>query len=102
VRPFATHGFVAHVEGGAMYKLAPYLYAGGSGYAILPSGAQTIVGRLVTNVKADDHGVILRGQIPISPYLQLDGGYTRSMAYDLNSVFFGVGINVAAVIRKAK
>jgi len=101
VRPFATHGFVAHVEGGAMYRLFPYLYAGGSAYAIAPSGRQTVVGRILTTTKTDDHGVILRGQIPISPYFQLDAGYTRSIVYDLNSVFFGVGVNVAAAIRKA-
>ena len=83
-----------------MYRLMPHLYAGASGYAILPSGKQTVTGRLLTTVSASDHGVILRGQVPIMPYLQLDAGYTRSAAYDLNSVFFGIGVNVGAAIRK--
>jgi hypothetical protein len=101
VRPFATHGFVAHVEGGAMYRLHRYFYAGGSGYAVLPSGTQTVDGRLVSDtITTRDHGVILRGQVPVSPYFQLDAGYTRSAVYDLNAVFFGVGFNVAAAIRK--
>ena len=30
----------------------------------------------------------------------VDAGYTRSVVYDLNSVFFGIGFNVAAAIRK--
>jgi hypothetical protein len=47
VRPFTSHGFVAHLEGGALVRIVNnHLSLGGSGYAIEPSGEQTIISRV--------------------------------------------------------
>jgi hypothetical protein len=47
IRPYTTYGVVTHVEGGARYRLVRGLSVGVSGFAIEPSGAQTVVSRLV-------------------------------------------------------
>jgi hypothetical protein len=46
VRPFTSHGFVVHLEAGALVRIINHLSFGGSGYAIEPSGEQTIVSRI--------------------------------------------------------
>jgi hypothetical protein len=47
IRPYTTYGVVTHVEGGARYRLVRGLNLGVSGFAIEPSGEQTVVSRLV-------------------------------------------------------
>jgi hypothetical protein len=47
IRPYTTYGVVTHVEGGARYRLVRGLSVGVSGFAIEPSGEQTVVSRLV-------------------------------------------------------
>ena len=47
IRPYTTYGVVTHVEGGARYRLVRGLSVGVSGFAIEPSGVQTVVSRLV-------------------------------------------------------
>ena len=47
IRPYTTYGVVTHVEGGARYRLVRGLSLGISGFAIEPSGEQTVVSRLV-------------------------------------------------------
>ena len=47
IRPYTTYGVVTHVEGGARYRLVRGLNVGVSGFAIEPSGQQTVVSRLV-------------------------------------------------------
>jgi hypothetical protein len=47
IRPYTTYGVVTHVEGGARYRLVRGLSVGVSGFAIEPSGQQTVVSRLV-------------------------------------------------------
>ena len=47
IRPYTTYGVVTHVEGGARYRLVRGLSVGVSGFAIEPSGDQTVVSRLV-------------------------------------------------------
>ena len=47
IRPYTTYGVVTHVEGGARYRLVRGLSVGISGFAIEPSGEQTVVSRLV-------------------------------------------------------
>ena len=47
IRPYTTYGVVTHVEGGARYRLVRGLSVGVSGFAIEPSGTQTVVSRLV-------------------------------------------------------
>jgi hypothetical protein len=129
VRPYTTLGFVTHIQGGARYQLVHGVNAGGLAYAIEPAGQQTVVSRLVSGqppasssgnsrVKGKSQGVfetantstgpagIARDHgfstwLQLSPASTLDfyAGYTRSTQYDLNTFFFGVGVNLGKVIR---
>lgn len=124
IRPYTTYGLVTHVEGGARYRLARVLSVGGSLYEIAPSGQQTVLSRIVkanqasgssnrqnhgafetagsTTGSADiakDHG--LSGWVQVQPVktLGLYGGYSRSTQYSLNTVFFGVSLNLGSAVR---
>ncbi|HEX4997772.1 MAG TPA: hypothetical protein VFY29_06080 [Terriglobia bacterium] len=102
VRPFSSLGFVTHMEGGGTLRLAPAVSAGGSAYGVIASGEQTIVnkvnrsggssgagGRRVTNAsEANDHGFSGWLDFLAGPSVDLEVGYSRSIAYELNSVFF--------------
>jgi len=46
VRPFASHGTVAHVDGGGTYRIAPALELGASLYTVRATGDQEIVSRI--------------------------------------------------------
>ena len=119
LRPFTALGFNTHVQGGANYDLWKFLSVGASGYAILPSGQQTIFSKMVngsssghghafennqqTSGSADlarDHGFSAWVDANPAPYLDLELGYTRSVNYDLNAVSFGIGINVGYLARR--
>ncbi len=41
------------------------------------------------------------GASPI-PQLEFEIGYSRSVHYDLNTVFFGVGVNLGSLLNLAK
>jgi len=126
IRPYTTYGFVTHLEGGARYRLARVLTVGASAYQIAPSGQQTVVSRIVkaqnagsavgssrqnhgvfetANVTtgssdiAKDHGFSTWAQIPLAKSLDLYGGYTRSTQYSLDTIFFGVSLNLGKAIR---
>jgi hypothetical protein len=43
IRPYTTFGFVTHLEGGVVYRLAKFLDAGAGAYAIEPAGKQTAI-----------------------------------------------------------
>jgi len=120
LRPFTALGFNTHVQGGANYDLWKFLSVGASGYAILPSGQQTIFSKVVhssssghghvfennqqTTGGADlarDHGFSAWVDANPAPYLDLELGYTRSVNYDLNAVSFGIGINVGYLARRS-
>jgi hypothetical protein len=115
-RPFSSLGLVTHLQGGAQRFLGSVWAVGASGYAILPSGEQTVVTRVprtesgpgggrgrpfdirrevVGNAElARDHG--LSGWLSLYPAANLDfyAGYTRSTHYGLGSAFFGFGWSV--------
>ncbi len=121
-RPFTTLGFNAHFEGGASLALSQHVDIGASGYAIVPSGQQRIYSKLLrantggnmghgrvfdtttetvgTADIARDHG--FSAWIAASPntYLDFELGYTRSIQYDLNTVSFGMGVNIGRLVRK--
>jgi hypothetical protein len=128
-RPYTTQGFVAHVQGGGRFQLARTVAIGASGYAVEPSGQQTVISRVAratagssnansnsrgrgnhgvfetvnnTVVPSDlarDHGV--SAWLKISPASAVDfyGGYTRSTKFALDTVFFGIGVNVGKIVR---
>ena len=125
IRPYTTYGLVTHVEGGARYRVARILTAGFSAYGIQPSGQQTVVSRIVKSGNAGagsnsgrqkgvfetsnlttgasdiakDHGFSTWLQIQPSKSFDLYAGYSRSTQYSLDTVFFGVGLNLGKIFR---
>ncbi len=124
VRPYTTLGFNTHIQAGADYDIWKIFSIGASGYDILPSGQQTIFSR-VSNGKGNNgtvhHGRVFElnqqttggasiahddgfsAWIDANPgrALDLELGFTRSMAYDLNSVGFSIGVNVGQLYRRS-
>jgi hypothetical protein len=95
-------------------------------YAIAPSGQQTVVSRIVkaqstaagthasrqgggvfenSNVTtgssdiAKDHGFSAWVQLQPARSLNLYAGYSRSTRYSLNTIFFGVSVNLGNAFR---
>jgi hypothetical protein len=127
-RPFTSLGLVGHLEGGVSVPIAPFFSVGGSAYDILPSGQQTIISKLVkrgsptplpnptnSNSKhgafetssetvgssdlASDHGFSTWLQLKKGSDVSFQLGYNRSAVYQLNSVFFSLGFNVASLMK---
>ena len=128
LRPFSSLGLIGHFEGGATYNLFWKLSAGGSFYAITPSGNQQVIsklsGKVTQNKKGSSLGQIFEipgtptlgpeslrdqgfsfwqggGQAPPS-FLDFDIGYSKSTRYSLDSLFFGIGLNWKALYKKAR
>ena len=126
LRPFATLGPLAHFEGGAGLKIARAVNVTLTGYDIAPWGTQTITSRVITASSPGKSGSVSRGRpfenahqttgaaaltqddgfsasllVSPTPYLDLDVGYTRSAQYSLDTVSFGVGVNVTELLGKA-
>jgi hypothetical protein len=123
VRPYTTLGLNTHFRGGAEVNVWKSLSIGGAAYAILPFGDQTVFSR-VTKVPngnsagashgrnfevsqqttgtadiAQDNGFSTWLDASLTPYLDAELGYTRSIHYDLNSVSFSLGLNVGHLLR---
>jgi len=120
VRPFTTFGLETHIEGGASVKIWRVLNLRGSAYAIEPSGQQKVFSKLLhqtggppgtpgashggvfqtspeTIGSADiarDHGVSIGADTNLRA-LDLAIGYTHSVSYSLDTVYFGIGFNLA-------
>jgi len=116
VRPFTSLGRVGHFEGGATYDLLPAVRIGLSAYAVRGSGQQ----RIISKVKRDamttsgstkrvfdnqtetvaeasavnDHGFSTWFGVSPKPEIDFHAGYSRSVNYDFNTFFFGVGFHV--------
>jgi hypothetical protein len=123
-RPFTTFGFNTHLEGGAKYALWKIVSVGASGYDIIPSGQQTVFSKVhggSSNSTSTSHKpVFLNNQQTtgtadiahddgFSTWIEghpgqvvdLELGFTRSIHYDLNSVSFNIGLNLARLYRKS-
>jgi hypothetical protein len=48
-----------------------------------------------------DHGFSFAGAVHFSRIVTLQAGYTRSIGYDLNTVFFGIGVDVSRALRNS-
>lgn len=126
LRPFATLGPLAHFEAGAGLRIVRAVNVTLTGYDIAPWGTQTITSRVITATSPGKSGSASRGRpfenahqttgtatltqddgfsagLLVSPksYLDLDVGYTRSEQYGLDTVSFGVGVNVTELLGKA-
>lgn len=116
LRPFTSLGVIGHFDGGAIFKIAPKVGLGASGYAIEPVGNQKVFSRLLkhdaSGANASSHGRVFqdRGEtigndltrdrgfstwLEFNPsrYVTFEGGYTRSATFDLNTVSFGIDFN---------
>jgi hypothetical protein len=120
VRPFTSLGRVGHFEGGATYDLLPALRVGASAYAVQGSGQQRIISKIkrdtttttagtsttknrvfdnqtetVSQASAvNDHGFSAWFGVSPKPEVDFHAGYSRSVNYDFNTFFFGVGFHV--------
>ena len=126
IRPFSSYGYLAHFEAGTDIDLSHSLSLTLSGYEIAPWGTQTVVSRIVaagspgksgnvTHGRAFENNHLTTGSTSLTsddglnanlsfnpkPYLDLDFGYTRSVHYALNSVSFGIGINLSTLFGKS-
>ncbi len=125
MRPFATFGPLAHFEGGAEITVVRGVSVAFTGYDIAPWGMQTLVSRVVaagpaskvgngshgrtfdtghqtTGAAALTHDDGASANLVVSPtsYLDLSVGYARSAQYALNTISFGIGVNVTALFSK--
>jgi hypothetical protein len=126
LRPFSSYGYLAHFEAGTDIDLTHSFSLTLSGYDIAPWGTQTIISRQVpagspgkpggvTHGRAFENNHVTTGTASLAsddgfnadlsfsprPYLDLDLGYTRSVRYALNSVSFGIGINLSSLFGKS-
>ena len=122
LRPYMTLGFNTHFRAGASYAVWKFVSLGASGYDILPSGQQTVFSRVTpaqvsggtgqhgppflntqqttgsSSIAHDDGFSTWVDAFP-QHTLDLQLGFTRSFAYNLNSVSFNIGINVRQLYR---
>jgi hypothetical protein len=120
-RPFASYGGLAHFQAGAAYHVVSWLTVAASAFDVAPWGSQTIDSRIVGNGSgasrghgppflqalqttgsaslAADNG--FSAGLGISPAKAIDFtvGYSRSTHYDLNTVSFGIAVNMRAILR---
>jgi hypothetical protein len=119
VRPYTTLGITGHFDGGASIRILPLLNFRASAYAIEPSGQQKLFSRFrnfqtagtpgashyplfhttpETTGSADiarDHGFSLGFDSSPFELVDLAVGYTHSTSFSLNTVYFGIGVNLA-------
>jgi hypothetical protein len=125
-RPFTSLGNVAHLEGGTEFSLGRSLSLSASGYDVLPWGTQKVFSRLIKRGSAGS-GTVKHGRVfenaaetiggasltrdtgfkagfdfTPRPYVDFSLGYTRSMNYALDTVSFGVSLDVAKIIEKKR
>jgi len=118
-RPFASYGELGHFQAGTAYHVVNWLSLAASAFDVAPWGSQTIDSRVVANGSgATGHGPpFLQGQqttggsslaadngfsagLSISPTKAIDFtvGYSRSTHYDLNTISFGIAVNMRAIL----
>jgi hypothetical protein len=125
-RPFTSYGNLAHFEGGTDVDLSHSFSLTLSAYDIAPWGTQTIISRIVPSGAAGNSGSVTHGRafennhqtsgtaalttddgftaglsFSPRPYLDFDLGYTRSVHYALNTISFGVGVNLSSLFGKS-
>lgn len=129
-RPFTSLGLVGHVEGGITIDPISRIRIGGSGYAVLPSGEQKIYSKVIRGQGngsvaasgsgkgrnrpfetesvtigeseiAKDHGVSGWIEIYPSSNVTFELGYSRSISYEANSLFFSARFDFGQMLRKS-
>src|SRR6266478_3489931 len=120
-RPFASYGELAHFQAGAAYHVVNWLSVGASAFDVAPWGSQTIDSRVVRSGSGPSSGhgpPFLQGSkttggsslaadngfsagLDLSPVKAMDFSvaYSRSTHYALNTVSFGIAVNMRAILR---
>jgi hypothetical protein len=124
LRPFTSFGKVAHFEAGTDVDLTHSFSLTLSAYDIAPWGTQTVFSRFVnqgstgaggqhgrafeinhettgTSSLTRDNGYTIGLSVSPKPYLDLEIGYTRSVHFALNTVSFGVGMNLSSFFSRS-
>ena len=110
-RPYTSLGTLAHFEGGTEMDLGDKFSISASGYYILPWGAQEIFVRGKKSSPGSnkgcvsltrDDGINLGLDYNLTRFVDLSAGYSYSAYSVINSVSFGVELNVASWLRKRR
>ena len=107
-RPYVSYGDVAHFEGGSELDLGDKFSVTASGYYILPWGPQQMFLRGSKSTSGStkggvsltrDDGVNLGFDYNWTRSLDLSAGYSRSVYSVLNTFSFGIGVNIASLLK---
>ena len=110
-RSYISLGKLAHFEGGSELDLGDKFSVSASGYYILPWGPQQIFVRGKKSSSGStkggvsltrDDGINLGLDYTLSRFVDLSAGYSHSAYSVLNTVSFGVELNVASWLRKRR
>jgi hypothetical protein len=110
-RPYTSLGTLAHFEAGSELDLGHKFSVSASGYYILPWGAQQIFVRGKKSSPGStkggvsltrDDGINLGLDYNLSRFVDLGAGYSYSAYSVLNTVSFGVELNLASWLRKRR
>ena len=110
-RPYTSLGTLAHFEGGSELDLSEKFSVSASGYYILPWGAQQIFIRGKKSSSGStkggasltrDDGINLGLDYNLTRFVDLSAGYSYSAYSVLNTVSFGVDLNVGSWLRKRR
>jgi hypothetical protein len=105
-RSFASYGELAHFQLGTQYRVAEWLGVAASAFDVAPWGTQTIDSRVqktkVTGGSnlAADNGFSVGADLWPARAIDCTVGYSRSTHYDLNTISFGVVVNMREVLRR--
>ena len=107
-RPFVSYGNLAHFQLGAQYRVARWLGVAASAFDVAPWGTQTIDSRGNGNSKKVTGGSSLAADngfsagVDLAPARAIDFtvGYSRSTHYSLNTISFGVVVNMREILRR--
>lgn len=107
-RPYISYGDVAHFEGGAELDLGDRFSVTASGYYILPWGPQQVFLRGTKSSSGPttggvsltrDDGINLGFDYNLTRSLDLSAGYSRSVYSALDTYSFGIGVNIASLLK---
>jgi len=126
-RPFKSYGHDAHFQAGAGFQIADWLGVNASAYDIAPWGTQTVYSRLVgvggppilsggghgrvfnlanrttgSSSLAADNGFSAGADISPGSVLDFSASYSHSVHFQLDTLSFGVGVNMSKLLRHAR
>ena len=105
-RSFASYGNLAHFQLGAQYRATQWFSVAASAFDVAPWGTQTIdsrgKGTKVTGGSnlAADNGFSVGADLSPVRAIDFTVGYSRSTHYGLNTISFGVAVNMRDILRR--